>query len=196
MSGDGDDASTLGPEAFPWVVLFEAALAPLSLLLGWAWGVHPLATFAWDLRDALYGLLASLPMLAFLAVSRRWPIGPFRGIQDFLDRDLAPVLAHRPWHDFALIALTAGIGEELLFRGVIQAALATLLGRGVGLLAASIIFGALHPISLAYAVVAGCLGAYLGAVWLVTGNLLAVIVAHVLFDFVALFFLRARPATS
>jgi membrane protease YdiL (CAAX protease family) len=55
------------------------------------------------------------------------------------------------------------------------------------------LFGLLHPITPAYIVMAGLLGAYLGAVWIVTGNLLTVIVAHALYDFLALRILLHRP---
>ncbi len=196
MNNDEESESeTLGPEAFPMIVLMEAGLAPLALVLGSICGVHPLAGFEWTLRGAIFGVLATVPMLVFLLISLRWPHGPLRGIRDFCQRELAPVLAHRPWRRLALIACTAGVGEELLFRGVIQTMFTSFWGRGLGLLAASLLFGALHPVSLAYAVVAGCLGAYLGAIWLITGNLLSAIIAHILYDFAALFLLlRPRRA--
>ena len=58
-------------------------------------------------------------------------------------------------------------------------------------------FGLLHPITRAYAVIAALLGAYLGGLWLAGGNLLTPIVAHALYDFVALvYLLRLRRAQS
>ena len=62
-----------------------------------------------------------------------------------------------------------------------------------GLAVASLLFGLLHPITPTYVAIAALLGAYLGAVWLATGNLLTVIVAHALYDFVALV-ICPRPA--
>ncbi|HEV3237849.1 MAG TPA: CPBP family intramembrane glutamic endopeptidase, partial [Gemmataceae bacterium] len=82
-----------------------------------------------------------------------------------------------------------GIGEEMLFRGFTQAALATWLGIWWALVLASVLFGLLHAITLTYAVLASLAGAYLGLVWIATDNLLAVIVAHALYDFVALTYL-------
>ena len=88
-----------------------------------------------------------------------------------------------------MIAALAGIGEETLFRGVIQAAVAQHVGgpRGVwlGLLVAAVLFGLLHPVTPMYAVLAGAIGLYLGWLWLVGGNLLLPIVTHGVYDFVA-----------
>ena len=39
-------------------VFVEGGLAPLSLLLGWIFSHPPLATFAWDLNAALWGVVA------------------------------------------------------------------------------------------------------------------------------------------
>jgi membrane protease YdiL (CAAX protease family) len=175
-----------GPVPFALFVLFEAGLAPLALALGWALGQPPLAAFAWDAGAALDGLVAAGPMLVVLAASVRWPVGPLRRIKDFFDRELAPALRGCGWPDLALISVAAGVGEEMLFRGVIQGALARALGPVAGVAGAAALFGLLHPVSTAYVALAAALGAYLGAVWLATGNLLTAIVAHAVYDFIAL----------
>jgi membrane protease YdiL (CAAX protease family) len=185
----GDEAGepgTAGRVPFAVFVLFEAGLAPLALALGWALGQHPLADFAWDEDAALSGLAAALPMLALLGVAMRWPVGPLGRIKAFFDRELAPALEGCEWPDLALLSVAAGVGEEMLFRGVLQGALTRPLGAGGAVAVAGAVFGLLHPVSAAYVVLAGLLGAYLGLVWLATGNLLAVIVAHATYDFVAL----------
>ena len=95
--------------------------------------------------------------------------------------------------ELALIAALAGIGEEMLFRGVIQPAVAGAIGgpHGVwlGLLIAAILFGSLHPITLTYALLAGLIGLYLGWIWLASGNLLTPMVTHGVYDFLALAYL-------
>jgi membrane protease YdiL (CAAX protease family) len=201
VSSDGpatdDEYGPERPEAGGIVVLavlFEGGLAPLALLLGRLLGRPALAGFAWSGRDALAGALATLPMLALLGALVRWPVGPLARIKRFFDREVGPLLRSRPWHDLLLVSLAAGVGEEMLFRGVIQGVLGDWLGLWAGLAVASLVFGACHPITPAYAVIAAGLGAYLGAVWLLTGNLLAAIVAHGLYDFLALLvLLRAVP---
>ena len=84
----------------------------------------------------------------------------------------------------------------MLFRGLIQGALGRWLGPGPGLALASLCFVLLHPITPAYVVIASLMGAYLGGVWLASGNLLVVIVAHALYDFVALLILLRGPGAS
>ena len=52
-----------------------------------------------------------------------------------------------------------------------------------------------HWVSTTYAVVAGIVGLYLGSLYLITQNLLAPVVTHALYDFVALLVLaRLKPA--
>ena len=183
-SDDGPGSADRVP--FAVFVLFKAALAPLALIVGHLLGQHPLAGFAWDGMAVVWGLVATLPMLAMLAAALRWPVGPLGRIKAFFDRELAPALAGCGWPDLALISVAAGVGEEMLFRGVIQGGLARPLGPGAAVAAAGVLFGLFHPVSTTYVVVAGLLGAYLGLVWLVTGNLLAAMVAHAVYDFFAL----------
>jgi membrane protease YdiL (CAAX protease family) len=201
-SSDESEQDELGADSrvpFTLFVLMEAGLAPLALVLGWAFRQPPLADFAWNEDAAVIGVAAALPLLTFFAVAMRWPVGPLAKIKAFFDRELAPLLEGCDWPDLALLSLAAGVGEEMLFRGVIQGALARTLGRTAGIAIAAALFGLLHPVSATYIVVAGLLGAYLGLIWLLSGNLLAVIVAHTLYDFVALLVLmsdRSEAAES
>jgi membrane protease YdiL (CAAX protease family) len=91
--------------------------------------------------------------------------------------------------DLLAIATLAGVGEEMLFRGVFQGVLSRWAGVGVGLTLASALFGVLHAITFTYAVLAALAGAFLGALWLWTGNLLTPIIVHTLYDFLLLVYL-------
>jgi membrane protease YdiL (CAAX protease family) len=178
-------------------VLFEGSLAPLAALLGWLLGQPALAGFAWRAEDAGIGVLATLPMLGLFLIGQTWPVGPFRAIKRFFDEEARPVLAGCNWSDLALVSLAAGVGEEMLFRGVFQGALSHWLGDAPGWVAASLLFGLLHPISPSYIALAAVMGAYLGGVWRYNGNLLTVMVAHAVYDFVALWLLlRKEPAAA
>jgi membrane protease YdiL (CAAX protease family) len=107
------------------------------------------------------------------------------------------VLHESSWSEIALISVSAGVGEEMLFRGVLQASLSAWLGVPWGLGIASFLFGLLHPISVAYMVITAVLGVYLGIVWYVGGNLLTVMIAHALYDFAALgYLLRIRQSDT
>jgi uncharacterized protein len=175
-------------------VFFEGGLALLSLLLGWRLGHPPLRHFVWSLEDALLGVVATLPLLALFLAILKWPIGPLARAKHFCENEVEPLLHASSWSEIGLVSLSVGVSEEMLFRGVFQAALTNWLGVPLGLGLASVLFGLLHPISVPYMVMAAFLGLYLGTVWIVSGNLLTVIVVHTLYDFAALSYLiRIRP---
>ncbi len=197
MQDDREDFSTEEEESQPGrdviivlIVFFEAGLAPFALLLGWILGHPPLEHFNWRPADFGLGVLASLPMIAFVIALLKWPIGPFRRIRKLCDEEVVPLLAGSDWYELIMIALAAGVGEEMLFRGVVQVSIEGWLGSPAwGLILASIFFGLLHPVSITYIVVASLLGIYLGWLLLVNGNLLTVMIAHALYDLAALGYL-------
>jgi membrane protease YdiL (CAAX protease family) len=116
---------------------------------------------------------------------------------ELIEIQLAPHLRQCSLWELALISLAAGVGEELLFRGVMQTALARWSGStavGVGL--ASLAFGAVHAVSLTYLVLAGLIGVYLGWLFLATDNLAPPILAHAIYDFAALVYLLRSDTGS
>src|SRR5262245_56660683 len=180
-------------------VAFEGGMIDLGLPLCWLLGQPPLgAGFSWEpapvFRAVILGLVATLPMLLVFLVLHFWPIGPFLRIKAFFDEVLLPLFGESTVLDLALICELAGVGEEILFRAAIQAGLAVYLGPWWALVAASLIFGLVHPITRAYVVLAAGLGFYLGLLWLLTENLLVVALAHGLYDFIVLLVLLRRPA--
>jgi uncharacterized protein len=185
------------PSIVWWGTGFEAALGVLAVLIGCWLHPPPLATLSWDTHGLVMGLLASVPMLIGFAFCVRWPIGPLARIKDFSDEVIRPLFTPCTILELALISLAAGVGEELLFRGLIQAYLTEYWGVWVGIGLASLIFGLMHLITPTYFVLAALLGIYLGGVWHVVGNLLSVIMAHAIYDFVALVYLvKVAPAPA
>ena len=171
---------------------FEGGLAILALGLGWLFGIRPMDSFHWSWSGLGWGLLGTLPPLGLLAIFVYLPWKPFRRIRRLLDHTFLPLFRECGPHELAVIALLAGLGEEMLFRPVIQGGLAGLcsshpmLGTILGLAAATLIFGLLHGITPTYAILAGLIGLYLGILWLLTDNLLVPITVHALYDFIAL----------
>ncbi len=177
--------------------VFEGSLMLVAIALGWLLATPPLRTFHFDLRDAALGLAAALPMLALFWMCLRCSWRPFKEIAKILDDAIVPLFHDCRPVELAIIAVLAGVGEEMLFRGVIQAAVmqtfAGPAGMWLGLLTAAVLFGLLHPITPTYAILAGAIGLYLGWLWLACGNLLTPITAHGAYDFVALVYLvRAK----
>jgi membrane protease YdiL (CAAX protease family) len=200
--GESDRLLTAdAPRLQSWVAIaFEGSLAVAAILIGWWLGRSPLVGISWERADwpqqagaALAGMVAALPMLLGLALLERYPLGPLKDLKEFTDRHVVPLFRHTPvWH-MTLIASAAGVGEELLFRGLLQHSLSEQIGapHGVwsGLILASLVFGVCHWLTHTYAVLASLIGIYLGTLLLLTENVLAPIVAHGVYDFVALVYL-------
>lgn len=175
--------------AFLFGLAFEASLLGIAWLLGWLLDVPPLDHFRWSGIDLLLGLAATLPMLLVLAAFIRWPIGPLARIRAIVEEILLPWFRSCTLLELALLSLVAGVGEELLFRGVLQVVFCRWLGVALGIAVASVLFGVLHPVTWVYVVLAAACGAYLGLVFQASDNLLVPMVAHALYDFAALVYL-------
>lgn len=176
-----------------WIVLlgvgFEGGFVGVAFLLGWLLGQPPLERFEWSLAGAAAGIAACLPMLLVAAVLLRWPVGPLGSIKQFSEGIIRPLFAPCNLLDLGLISLLAGLGEEMLFRGVLQPVFVGRWGFWPGLAAASVLFGLLHPITPAYIGLAAAVSVYLGYIFEASGSLMAVVVAHALYDFVMLVYL-------
>jgi membrane protease YdiL (CAAX protease family) len=137
--------------------------------------------------------LAAVPMLAALWLATRWPIGPLAALEKLVRQLLVPLFHGCTTLDLLLISAAAGVGEELLFRGVAQAGIEQYTGSAwTAVVIAGALFGVAHPISTTYAVLAGAIGIYLGWLLVASGNLLVPIVAHGAYDFFALLYLLRR----
>jgi membrane protease YdiL (CAAX protease family) len=166
------------------------------LVVAWAvgrWlGISPLERLHLSPEAVGIGVAATLPMLVGLkwTLTTRWSRA--RELVELVVSQLGPILAGRSSLQLALLALLAGVGEEVLFRGVAQVGLERWLSEAGALTAASVLFGVVHFASATYAALAGLIGLYLGALFLLQDNLIIPIVAHSLYDFVALRFVVRR----
>jgi membrane protease YdiL (CAAX protease family) len=169
---------------------FEGGLALLALGLGWLPGVQaPLPKIHWIARDAAWGVVACLPLLVVFFICVRWPVGPLVRIKQLSEEFIREWFASCSVLQLGLISLLAGIGEEMLFRGVIQDTLSAWINPLAGIVLASLLFGLMHPITPFYVVLAALMGAFLGWIFIVTDNLLPAIITHGLYDFLALTYL-------
>ena len=144
---------------------------------------------------AILGTLA----LVLLASSIEWL--PFAWLQRFRTEILetvAPIFRGLPWRKVALISISAGIGEEFLFRWAIQGGLQEIgWTPAAALMAASLLFGVCHFLSPLYAVYATLAGLILGLQMLLSGSVWPGLVAHALYDFIAILYLaRIAPAPA
>jgi membrane protease YdiL (CAAX protease family) len=89
----------------------------------------------------------------------------------------------------------AGIGEEWLFRGVLQTSLGDRIGVGPSLGLTSIVFGALHAVTPLYAALASLASLYFGYLYIGVSssandlnNLAMPMVCHGFYDVLALLY--------
>jgi membrane protease YdiL (CAAX protease family) len=170
-------------------IIFEGGILVVAVVLGWLINNPPLPLLQMTWAGMLMGIFATGPLLMAMWWCSRSTFGPLKELLRQVDELLVPLFLGASSRTLLLISVLAGLGEECLFRGVLQSALSTWFGMPVALAATSVLFGLAHLITPAYAVLAGLIGAYLGALAVATDNLLVPIVAHALYDFMALTYL-------
>src|SRR5947209_1786477 len=121
-------------------VLFEGGLGVGGAFLGWAVGLPLGDSLRWDAWDALLGVAVSVPMLVVFWLCYRWPVGPLARIKQFSVEVIRPLFAPCTLLELALVSLLAGVGEEILFRGVLQPLCGRWAGPWGGLVLASLLF--------------------------------------------------------
>lgn len=188
-------------------LLFEGGMGLLALAVGWLLGHWPaegidfsrwtsLAEARPQLEAASFGLIATGPLLLALWSIDRVPFAPLRSLRQIAEELLPQMFAGASVLQLAVVSLAAGVGEELLFRGLVQGGLSRLIGVPAGpwiaLAAASLLFGVCHWLSTTYAVAAALAGLYFGLLFWLTGSLWTPLVAHAAYDFLALLYL-VRP---
>ena len=185
-------------------MVFEGGLGVIAVGVGWALG-RPLGELVdWTVAGAVWGTAAALPMVVLLLLCIRIPVRPFSDVAEVTDQMLTPMFRDISLINLAVISALAGLGEELLFRGLLQQGLADWIGGPagvwIGLGAASIVFGLVHLVTPTYALLATLMGVYLGWLWIDTENLLVPITAHGVYDFLALAYMvkirDRRPEAS
>lgn len=167
-------------------LIAEAGLIPLALGLALLVGQAPWADYHWPPGTLLLAIAATVP----LVVGLTWfgTHGPdwFRALESVVRPAVEMLFRGRGRAVVILAAALAGFGEELLFRGVLQAALVEPIGPWPAVFLAAVVFGLLHAVSRAYFVVATAMGLYLGALYQLTGNLVLASLVHALYDWFAI----------
>lgn len=91
----------------------------------------------------------------------------------------------RELRGFSKVSLSAGICEEILYRGLLLTSLAALIGTWPAVLASSLVFGLGHSYQgLAGVGRTGLVGLVLGTIVVLTGSLFTAILIHIVLDVV------------
>jgi len=185
-------------------ILMETSLVPLAWIIGLLSGLWTLEEIGAEFHQFLspvhlgLGVLATLPMLVLLVIVLHASGPAFVRMRAFLEEILAPAIRKSSLVALLGLSLAAGMGEEWLFRGVLQSGLLNWWDRvpaPLGILVVAILFGVCHWITHLYFLLATMTGIYLGWLYWVTGSLVEPILAHVLYDFIALLVI-ARQRTE
>ena len=192
FQGDQAGEGRMKTPSLGTILGFELGRGVLAIALALIFGLRPWLDFAWGWSAWLLGLAATLPMLAGMLIIEwgRWQW--VLDLKDFMRRTVVPWFIRMRWWGLALVALSAGIGEELLFRGVIQAGLTGAWGPLPALIVASLLFGLVHAMSWTYFLITFLAGLYMGLLYLWTGNLLVPMIVHFLYDWAALQYYVSR----
>jgi membrane protease YdiL (CAAX protease family) len=166
---------------------FEASLIIIAIVIGWLSDINPFANLYFSENALAIGIIATIPLLFLFIGLHNSSNKAMSTIKQFLLDALCPNLHYRHWSDLLLLATIAGIGEEVLFRGVIQPWLETSFSVNIALLLSNLIFALLHAITPLYAFLALLMGLYLGLSLDISGErlLLTPIIIHSLYDFFA-----------
>jgi membrane protease YdiL (CAAX protease family) len=186
-------------EFFRMAVAFEGGLVLAGLVLGWVMTPPAWEAAWWSAEAVLLGLLWSLPPLVALVFLRQLPFGAVGRLNRTVDELLVPLFADLRWWQYGLISALAGVGEELLFRGVLQQVLTDWIGATAAVAVTSVVFGLAHLITPLYGILAALVSVYLGWLLLQYENLAVPMVTHAMYDFVALVYLVRNcesPATA
>ncbi len=166
-----------------WVTVGTVAVTQVGCWLG---GISLLPRLEVTGFTVGAGVLLSLPLLAVFFGLKALPFEPLRRVFRIVAQYFGPAMAHCRVIELALVALGAGISEELLFRGLLPEVLS---GRGalVAIIVPNVLFGMLHAATITYAVIATCIGLFFSVCLTMCPetNLVTVIVAHAVYDFVA-----------
>lgn len=151
--------------------------------------------FSLSINDLMVGVSATVPLVIFLWWFSNTTLEHFASFRRSQIKFFAEIGFRFTPFRIALMAVAAGISEELLFRGVLQTWIAGFAPVMIAIIASNILFGMLHMRTLLYAVIAGLVGVYLGVLYAITDNLLAPMAAHAFYDAVALEYTR-RAVTA
>jgi len=194
-------------------LLFELGLGAFALCIGWLAGQWPLVGIhfgreygAAQIAAIGWGLVATAPLLAALLLGDRLPLASLRRLSHLTASVVRQMFGGASLWQLAAVALAAGVGEELFFRGLVQAGIARFFaawpglvsaaggsfGYGMAIAVASALFGICHWLTTTYAVMAMLVGVYFGLLLMMTGSLWTPLIAHAAYDFLALAYLT-RP---
>jgi membrane protease YdiL (CAAX protease family) len=184
-----DDRPRISPTV---ALLFQGGIGALGLAAIMLFGIPVQNTGVTPGLAVLLGLVGSAATYAVIVFLTR-PTGLLHQAMARELEALSRFTRDYSWPVLITLSVFAGVGEELLFRGAIQGWLAQHAPDALAIAVASLLFGLVHYLSLAYFCLATGMGLLLGIAYTTTDSLLLVMVWHGVYDMIALFSLRRHP---
>ena len=175
-----------------WTIAMEWGLT-LALLAGWLWAARPLAALGvglpngtgawWTVLVCVVGIFFYMHQARTVAASLDAQASLRKELESQPNVRMILPATVREARVFAGLAITAGICEEVLYRGYLLWYLQSLgLGRGA-VVVAIVAFGITHAFQGIRGIIGtGAMGAVFMGVYLLTGSLVAPIVLHATVD--------------
>lgn len=150
--------------------------------------------FALTTSALTQGLQYTIPLFAIAGIMRL--IEPYsKALQEVTkatQRSVLTIMGKKRRPVYAIVVsvifgVIAGLGEEWLFRGVFQTALANkFASETIALFISGVIFGLLHAVTPLYALLATLASFFFGYLYNISGNLAVPMVSHAVYDIGAL----------
>ncbi|MDR2705061.1 MAG: CPBP family intramembrane metalloprotease [Planctomycetaceae bacterium] len=197
---------------FQWAVLFEGGLSIVALFIGFLFGLNLWSGAFFDITTVFYILGLTLPLIVCYFVLLWLPFECLKTIDRLICELFQQYMIRFSIWQIAILSVAAGLGEELLFRSLLQSgvygAIANEATNPMGLefltdyrlmfvlIFISILFGAAHAVTTTYFFLAFIISIYLGVILILTGNIIIPISIHALYDFLVLVFIKFRTANK
>ncbi len=162
----------------------------LAFAIGYGIGVPPLASFAATQAAVVQGV-AGAAVLIVLA-GALWLVArdvAYR-LQEVSIEIFSKIGIRLTWPIILTMSVAAGICEELFFRGVMQVGLAGYMPLWLAIGVTSLVFSLLHYHSFLYFVLVFIVSIYLGVLFVLTENILVVVLTHGIYDIYGLWMIR------
>jgi len=183
--------------SFFWIAVWvEGGLAIIAIIAGFFAGLH-YWDHCWCNSETIWQIaLGLLPFLVGYYLLQALPFSGFRRMDQLVRELFRQYMGQLNLCQLALIAALAGIGEELLFRGLFQLGMSGFFNVWLAILITSLIFGLAHALTPTYFFFAFLASLYLGFLFEHTGNLIVPIAVHALYDFAVFLYIRYTLETA
>lgn len=149
-----------------------------------------LASILADSHNLEVALAAGLASAIVVALATRYYFAKFG--RQIIKEFFLPIFRNVSDRDVVLLAILPAVGEEALFRGLLQSL--------IGIIPASLIFGFMHTgISrrlLSYSIWTTTVGLLLGVIYMWTGNLWGSILAHAVINTSGVVWIRTQKTNA